>query len=1024
MAQVSKEGVTVPVRLNMIQWKLAGGFLLLLGIFAIDAWLANTNLETVAKNRHSVARSEHVISEVFATLSALKDAETGQRGYLLSDQEADLAPYTDSVREVPVHIAALKEMTRDNLKQQERAAMLEKTAREEMQEMQAVLDTKRLQGNVAARQRLLGDVSRAKMQEARMLGQKMADSEERLLLEREERSQQSENNARVSFAIAFVLSVVLEAGFFITIHRSIQDRERAAEAVQEREARRSAIFESAMDAIVTIDYRGRVIEWNPVAASIFGISREDALNKEMAELIIPPAFRDHHRIGLGRYLDTGEGPLLNKRIEIVGLGADGTEIPIELTITPIKQRGRGPLFTAFIRDIREKKRYEQEQDRLTRYNQLLLESTAEGIYGLDLDGHCTFINQAGARILGFSPDEVIGQPMHALTHHHYPDGTPYPDKQCPMYQVFEDRVIRRGDNEYFWRKNGTHFPIEFASVPLLEEGELVGAVVTFSDISARKKSEEEVFAAKEAAETANRTKSQFLANMSHELRTPLNAIIGYSEMLAEEAEEAEEAEDTAAADLRKIHKAGRHLLALINDILDLSKIEAGKMDLFLEKFDVAEMATDVVATIQPLVEKNGNQLVVESLDSLGVMSADATKVRQNLFNLLSNAAKFTEQGVVTITVRREPRNGVEGIVFRIADTGVGITAEQQSRLFEAFSQADASTTRKYGGTGLGLAITRRFCLMMGGDVQVASEEGKGSVFTMWLPANVQALPAPLAETPQRQASDAPSGTRAPLILVIDDDATSRELLQRSLRRDGFHVEAADGGEAGLRLARELRPTVITLDVMMPGMDGWAVLKNLKAEPDLANIPVIMLTMVDNKNLAVRLGASEYMTKPIDRGQLIALMDKYRCGEPSCTVLLVEDDASTREMMRDILTRQNWVVIEAENGQAALSRIRQSRPTLILLDLMMPRMDGFELAAALQDQPDWASIPIIVLTARDITTDDLVRLDGQVEKVLQKGSNSREDIIRAVRELVTASAVNDGASGNPAALARTEPAAPV
>ncbi len=991
----------MPVRLGMIQWKLAGGFLLLVGIFAVDAWLASVNLETVAQNRRMVAHSERVISELTATLSALKDAETGQRGYLLTGQQVYLAPYNEGIRDVPVHLAALRDLTRDNPRQQEKVALLDKTAGEKIREMQTVLLANRLQGAGEAKLVLLKGIGRRKMDEARKLGKEMEEIENRLLQERQERSRISENNARISFGVAFVMSVLLVTGFFVTVHKSLQDRDRAAEAVQEREARRSAIFESAMDAIITIDPQGKVVEWNPVASSVFGRAREDVLGKEMAELIIPPEFRDRHRAGLARYLDTGKGQILNTRVEVVGLDAQGSEFPIELTITPIKLRGRGALFTAFIRDIREKKRYEMEQERLTRYNQLLLESTAEGIYGLDLEGRCTFANQAAARLLGLTPEEVIGQPMHALTHHHYPNGAPYPEKYCPIYQIFDDRVIRRGENEFFWRKNGTYFPVEFAAVPLLEGGELVGAVVTFSDITARKKAEEEVFAAKEAAEAANRTKSQFLANMSHELRTPLNAIIGYSEMLAEEAEEDDE--DTTSADLRKIHKAGRHLLALINDILDLSKIEAGKMELFLETFDVAEMANDVVSTIGPIVEKNGNQLIVEPLDSLGVMTADFTKVRQNLFNLLSNAAKFTENGVVTFTVRRESRGGIDGILFRIADTGVGITAEQQSRLFEVFSQADASTTRKYGGTGLGLAITRRFCLMMGGDVQVESEESKGSIFTMWLPASVNAMPVSTLEAPARQYPVSEAGAPAPLVLVIDDDATSRDLLQRSLGRDGFRVAVAAGGEEGLRLARDLHPTLITLDVMMPSMDGWVVLKKLKADPDLHHIPVIMLTMVDNKNLAARLGASEYMTKPINRVQLIALLDKYRCGEPPCTVLLVEDDADTREMMRDILAKQNWVVVEAENGQAALTAIQQSLPTLILLDLMMPRMDGFELAAKLQEQPDWASIPIIVLTAKDVTADDLIRLDGFVEKVLHKGTDSREDIVRAVRELVTASA---------------------
>jgi PAS domain S-box-containing protein len=985
---------------NKIQWKLVGGFILLLALFSMDAWLATTNLETVTANRVRVAHSERVIAEIHATLSALKDAETGHRGYLITSLENYLGPYRSGIRDVLTHIQELRSLTRDNLAQQTRVALLEKATHDKLEEMQGILDTKQLQGDFAARQQLLTGVGLEKMDEARRLGAALENYEDRLLDEREVRSKASERNAQLSFGISFCFSVALLGVCFLAIHRSIGDREKAANAVQEREARTSAIFESAMDAIVTMDFQGRVVEWNAVAASIFGYSRDESIGKEMAALIIPPALRDRHRLGLARYLDTGEGPLLNKRIEMVGFAADGRELRLELTITPIRLRNRSPLFTAFIRDIGEKKRIEQERARLTGYNRMLLDSTAEGIYGLDVEGRCTFINQAGARSIGYSPDEVIGERMHELTHHHYPDGTPYPAAQCPLMQSFLDRVVHL-DDEYFWRKNGTLFPVEYSSVPLRENGELVGAVVTFSDISARKRSEEDVLAAKEAAETANRTKSQFLANMSHELRTPLNAIIGYSEMLAEEAQETG---NVILPDLEKIQKAGKHLLSLINDVLDLSKIEAGKMELFLETFNVREMAQDVVMTIQPLVEKNGNTLNIDCPDSIGAMSADFTKVRQNLFNLLSNAAKFTEQGVVTLTIRRENRDGVEGVEFRVADTGVGITQEQESRLFEAFSQADASTTRRFGGTGLGLAITRRFCEMMGGDIELQNDDGQGSVFTMWLPANVQ---TPQAELAQVSGPGTPSTSRAPLVLVIDDDEASRELLQRSLGRDGFRVEAAASGEEGLRMARALRPTLITLDVMMPSMDGWTVLKTLKADPELAGIPVIMLTMVDNKNLGIRLGASEYMTKPVNRSRLIALLDKYRCGEPPCRVLLVEDDETTREMMGEILRRENWVVTEAENGQAALTLIEQAVPNLILLDLMMPRMDGFELAAALQARPDWASIPIIVLTAKDITTEDLMRLNGSVERVLHKGGSSREEIVRAVRDLVSAGA---GATG--------------
>ena len=507
--------------------------------------------------------------------------------------------------------------------------------------------------------------------------------------------------------------------------------------------------------------------------------------------------------------------------------------------------------------------------------------------------------------------------------------------------------------------------------------------------------------ARAAAERANKAKSRFLANMSHELRTPMNAIIGYSEMLLEDAEDAGD-EDTAP-DLRKIVAASKHLLALINDVLDLSKIEAGKMTLYLESFEIAPLIDEVIATIQPLVEKRGNRLELDVDDGIGAMHADLVKVRQILFNLLSNASKFTQDGTISLAAQRRPAaddGAGERIVFEVSDTGIGMDEGQVTKIFQAFTQADSSTTREYGGTGLGLTISKRFCRLMGGDLSARSTRGVGTTFTVDLPAvatDLEQDTAALAAAPEAlEARPRPIG---PAVLVIDDDPGSRDVTRRALSRGGFEVITASDGISGLELARTMRPAAITLDVLMPGMDGWAVLAALKQSPETSGIPVIMLTVMDDREMGLTLGATEYLTKPVDRDRLVELMRTFYADGPPGHVLVVEDDAEARELVRRTLEKEGWTVDEAENGRVGLERVAAAAPDLILLDLMMPEMDGFDFLEAVREQMPAERIPVVVVTAKELTDDDRKRLSGRVEMVVEKGGTSRDRLLEEVRQLV-------------------------
>ena len=500
---------------------------------------------------------------------------------------------------------------------------------------------------------------------------------------------------------------------------------------------------------------------------------------------------------------------------------------------------------------------------------------------------------------------------------------------------------------------------------------------------------EQLARARDDAEAANRSKSMFLANMSHELRTPLNAIIGYSELLMEESEDA--GNDSLAPDLQKIRTAGKHLLSLINDVLDLSKIEAGKMELSPEWIEVATLIDGVRGTAEPLAQKNGNVLIVECEDR-GSMHVDSTKLRQVLLNLLGNAGKFTSQGRICLRARRERRQARDWLVFEVEDTGIGMTPAQQAKLFEPFAQADASISRKYGGTGLGLSLCRRFAELLGGDVRVSSEPGVGSTFSVSIPAGSDESAGTGTFT---EVTIAPADAT---VLVIDDELADIEAIDRMLGHKGYRTVSTVNGDEGLRLARELRPDLILLDVLMPSADGWSVLAKIKADPELVDIPLLM-TSTRNRSLGFALGAVDYLVKPLKPEALMRTLHKHLGKSSDKPVLVIDGDDVSRGLLRGVLERGGWPVTEAVDADSGLARLQEMRPAMVLLDLVMPETDGFTFLDGLRDRGLAESMPVVVLTAKELSQAEHQRLTDRAEKVIEKGSHGNLELDQAVHRAI-------------------------
>lgn len=649
---------------------------------------------------------------------------------------------------------------------------------------------------------------------------------------------------------------------------------------------------------------------------------------------------------------------------------------------------------------------------------LLLNSTAEAIYGIDLDGKCTFANPSCVNLLGYkSTEQMLGLDMHYLVHHSLADYSPQQKEESQIQKTLQKGNRAHCENDVLWRLDGSNFPAEYWSYPVYHNNEITGAVVTFFDVTERKKSESELLfhrehleeqveqrtieltQARDHAREASKIKSEFLANMSHELRTPMNSIIGFTGRVIKKAKD--NLDDRQIKNLHTVERNAHHLLELINSLLDLSKIEAGKMEAHAETFDLPLLINEVFNLSQSMLDNKPVTFKMHIDNKDSTLNTDSIKLKQILINLVSNAIKFTSEGSISIATHllEATPNEKQKIEISVIDTGVGINEENLKYIFDAFRQVDGTMTRKTGGTGLGLAIVKNFTELLGGTVSVESEVNKGTTFKVTIPTKLFEEKSSIKHDNNPVLLSTITQDDKQTILCIDDEDDVLELLSEYLIDENYHVITANNPVDGLAIAKEQKPFAITLDILMPQKDGWSVLSELKNDNDTCNIPVIIISFMENKMQGYQLGAFDFMQKPISQNRLISSIERLS-QDTVHSVLVVDDDAEARDLIVQILSDVDIACSVATDGNNALSILSDLEiplPELILLDLMMPGMDGFEMLHVLQNNPTWATIPVIVVTAKNLEQHERDFLQPRVSSILTKEGLTAEMVLNKLGE---------------------------
>jgi PAS domain S-box-containing protein len=1104
-----------------------GGFAIATAILVFVGWQSYQNTARFAEASQWRKHTYEVLRNLDETVARLVDAETGQRGYLLTGEDSYLGPYRAAIKNIDRQIGDLRSLTSDNPNQQKRIQILEPLIEKQLAELQRTIDLRRNEGLAAANRVVLEGSGKRAMDQIRAVVAEMISEEEDLL-----RTQKTNESVAVSVRTVLtgtLLSISLLVLCFRLLQRELSERKKAQEALTKSEKWFSTTLASIGDAVIATDMNGVVTFMNPIAQSLTGWNQAEGTGKSM-DLVFDIVNKETRRPVENPVKKVfREGKVVGLADHTLLLSKDGKEFDIEDSAAPIlTDAGEGFGVVLIFRDITEKKLADEETKRQKELLQLILESIADGVVVADSNGKFLLFNAAAKHVLGIGAMDAPPSQWSNRYGSYLPDGvTLYPPNDLPLVRamrgetvdsvelfirnrqvpegrllsisgrplkradgalqggvvVFHDMTERkkaekalRQSEERFrllvsevldyailmldpegriaswnagaerikgyqaqeiigqhfsrfyppedveggkpahelkvaaeqgrfedegWRvrKNGSRFWANVVITALRDgTGQLRGFAKVTRDITERKHTQDIIMRAKEEAERASKFKDQFLSTMSHELRTPLNAVLGFSDLLADERYGP--LNDRQQRYVAHIHTGGKHLLKLISDILDLSKIEAGRMEINGEDVTVSSAFTEVISALYPLAEKKSQVLLQRAEPNLHVY-ADAMRFKQVLTNLVGNAIKFTpERGRIELVARQVD----EQVRIEVRDNGPGIPPEQQQRIFEAFVRL-AQTGNATEGTGLGLAITARLVELHGSKLAIESQLGKGTCFYFSFP-----LVAVTADQPTPTSVPVPRARKAPRILVIEDNPATGQLIRSQLAASGYETLKCDRPERATGLAAEHQPDAITLDLLMKPMHGFEVLLQLKNDPRTSKIPVIIVTIVDQPGVGTALGADEYLIKPVDKATLLAAVE--RClrsrggAAPARSILVVEDDVSTLEMIVELLRAYGYAVSTAADGDQARASVAQSLPELVILDLVLPKISGFELLAEWRSHPRTAELSIFVLTSKDLSKDEEKYVHAHAESLFRKQNSWREPLIKQLERVVTSSSLEN------------------